>query len=380
MILEITILVQIFLIIWLIRKIIQRKHEGPAPPNLPPNRVMSLEEQAMMQRGELVLSVKNLKKYFPVKAGIRGAMKRGSAKYVHAVEDVSFNLYKGEVVDIVGESGCGKTTTGRLLTLLETPTSGYVIFEGKNIRNLKTKEIKNFRKNVQMVFQDPYESLNPRLTVYDTVAEPLIVQKIGKTREERVEMVAKALEYAELKPANEYMYRFPHELSGGQRQRVAIARTLVINPRFIVADEPVSMLDVSIRAGVMNLMLNLRDEFHVPIMFITHDVSVARYISDRIMVMYLGNLVEMGKTDEVIFNPLHPYTKALLSAVPIPDPTKKREHVEIKGDLPSPIDVPTGCSFHPRCIYAQPICSQQIPQHIEVTPGHSVNCHFAGKV
>jgi peptide/nickel transport system ATP-binding protein len=323
---------------------------------------------------DVVVKVVNLRKLFPVKMGLGGLFKK--PKFVHAVDNISFEIKRGEILGVVGESGCGKTTTGRLLTRLETPTSGHMNFQNIDIATLKGATLKKFRRNVQMVFQDPYESLNPRFTTFDTVSEPLIVHRVGGNIAEREELVCKALDAAELKPSSEYLYRYPHELSGGQRQRVAIARTLVLTPQFIVADEPVSMLDVSIRAGIMNLMLDLRDKFRIPFLFITHDVSVARYMSDRIIVMYLGVIVEMGPTEKVIKNAKHPYTKALLSAVPVPDPAAKHGQVQIKGELPSPIDLPSGCRFHPRCLYCQDICKEKEPQLLEVEPGHTVYCHY----
>ena len=327
---------------------------------------------------DVVVSVRDLKKYFELHTGMFKFM--GEPIYVKAVDGISFDFHKGEVLGLVGESGCGKTTTGRLLARLEDPTDGHIYFEGVDIATLKGKALKNYRRNVQMIFQDPYESLNPRFTVQRTVMEPLTIHHIGETYDDKVEMVIRALEDAGLKPAEEYLSRFPHELSGGQRQRVAIARALVLRPKFIVADEPVSMLDVSIRAGVMNLMLNLRDKYGIPFLFITHDIAVARYMSDRIAVMYLGKIVEMGPTDEVVFNPMHPYTKALISAVPVPDPDHKHGRVEIKGEIPSPINLPPGCRFWPRCPYAQKgICDVKEPPLKEVVPGHYVACHFAEK-
>lgn len=331
------------------------------------------------KKSGVVWEVKNLTKLFPIKAGFIASL-LGKEVHVHAVNDVGFKIYDREILGIVGESGCGKTTCGRLLVRLETPTRGTMQFNGQEIGGLKGRELKRFRRSVQMIFQDPYESLNPRLSVFATIAEPLIVHGVGDTIEDREELVRKALEYAELKPPEEFMYRFPHELSGGQRQRVAIARTLVLRPQFIVADEPVSMLDVSIRAGIMNLMLNLREEYGIPFMFISHDVSVTRYMSDRIGVMYLGDFVELAGSEDVIKNPMHPYTEALLSAVPVPDPTAKHGRVKIKGDLPSPINLPPGCTFHPRCLYKKDICKSQAPEFKEVEPGHFVHCHFAGEL
>jgi peptide/nickel transport system ATP-binding protein len=328
---------------------------------------------------EVIYKVQNLVKVFPVKSGLLSSL-MGKDLFVHAVNNVNFNVHKGEIFGVVGESGCGKTTCGRLLVRLEEPTSGSMYFEGVDIATLKGKELKEYRRNVQMVFQDPYESLNPRFTVFATVAEPLIVHGIGDSYDERVDMVCRALEHAELKPAEDFIQRFPHELSGGQRQRVAIARTLVLRPKFIVADEPVSMLDVSIRAGIMNLMLNLREEYHIPFMFISHDVSVTRYMSHRIAVMYLGNIVELADAEAVIKQPMHPYTQALLSAVPVPDPTAKHGRIKIKGELPSPINLPSGCVFHPRCLYKKDVCSRVTPELREIEKGHFAQCHFAGEI
>jgi len=326
-----------------------------------------------------VFSVRKLVKYFPVKGGFASSLYTPE-QFVHAVDGVNFDISKGEILGMVGESGCGKTTTGRLLTRLETPTSGQMLFHGTDIGKLEGRKLKDFRRKVQMIFQDPYESLNPRFTVFATVAEPLLVHGVGESHDEREDMVARALEHAELRPAQEFMYRYPHELSGGQRQRVAIARALALRPEFVVADEPVSMLDVSIRAGIMNLMLKLRDEYDIPFMFISHDVSVTRYMSHRIAVMYLGNIVELAPSEDIIKNPMHPYTEALLSAVPVPDPKTKHGRVEIRGDLPSPIAVPPGCSFHPRCLYRRDLCSEVKPPLREAAPGHWAQCHFAEEI
>lgn len=297
--------------------------------------------------GEVVVRVQGLKKYFELRKGILKIFSEPT--YVKAVDNINFELREGEILGLVGESGCGKTTTGRLMTRLEDPTGGSVFFMGRDISLLEGEDLKIFRRNIQMVFQDPYESLSPRTTVLQTIMEPLLNHNIGDSLEERVEMVVRALEDAGLAPAKEYLDRFPHELSGGQRQRVSIARALVIGPRIIIADEPVSMLDVSIRAGVLNLMLDLRDKYRIPYVFITHDIAVARYVSDRLGVMYLGKIVELAETDRVVFEPLHPYTQALISAVPVPDPEQKHGRAKITGEIPSAVNLPLGCRFRPRC-------------------------------
>ncbi|MGC8992341.1 MAG: ABC transporter ATP-binding protein [Thermoplasmata archaeon] len=328
--------------------------------------------------GNTVVKVENVKKYYELHKGL---LSFGPSLTVKAVDGISFELHEGEIIGIVGETGSGKTTTGRMLVLLERPTSGKIYFEGTDISELKGNKLKEFRKNVQMVFQDPYESLNPRFTILKTLMEPLIIHKIGDTFEERVDIVIRALEDAGLKPGEEYLGRYPHEVSGGQRQRIAIARALVTSPKFIVADEPVSMLDVSIRAGVLNLMLDLREKLRIPFIFITHDIAVARYMSDRIFVMYLGKIVEYGSSEDVIFDPLHPYTRSLVAAIPVPDPDRKHERVLIKGEIPSPINVPPGCKFITRCVYAQKgICDVKEPELREVKPGHFVACHFAEQI
>ena len=323
-----------------------------------------------MPAGDVIIKVRGLKKYFELKKGFLSF--RGESAYVKAVDGVDFDLRSGEILGLVGESGCGKTTAGRLLTRLEDPTDGYVFFLGRDIALLEGQDVKIFRRNIQMVFQDPYDSLNPRTTVLQTIMEPLLNHNIGDTLEERVEIAVKALEDAGLAPAKEYLNRFPHELSGGQRQRVSIARALAVKPRVIVADEPVSMLDVSIRAGVLNLMLDLRDKYGIPYLFITHDIAVARYISDRLAVMYLGRVVEIADTEDVIFQSKHPYTQALLSAVPVPDPEAKHGRIKIIGEVPSATNIPLGCRFRPRCPKAFKDCGWQAMDFIDWLEGQDM--------
>ena len=320
-----------------------------------------------------------------------GEFFRREARSVYAADDVSFTVNEGETLGIAGESGCGKTTTGMLLTRLLEPTKGSIYFRNKemaaalgdrdvsddmvDIAHLKGTNLKTFRRHVQMIFQDPYESLNPRFSVFDTVAEPLLIHNMISDLEGDV---TRALEEVELKPPEDFMFRFPHELSGGQRQRIAIARALVIRPSFVVADEPVSMLDVSIRTGVMNLLLGLKEKHNLTYIFISHDLSVSRYMCDRIAIMYLGKIVEIGKTEDIIKNPQHVYTKALMSSVPIPDPRVKRKPMPIKEGVPKPINPPPGCRFKPRCPIAKDICGTD-PEFIEVEKEHWAACYFADK-
>ena len=318
-----------------------------------------------------LVRVQGLKMYFPV----RTSLMRQAKNFIHAVDDVSFDIPAGSSLALVGESGCGKTTTGKLLTHLYTPTAGHIYLrDGKDLVDLvtlKRKTLKRFRRRVQMIFQDPYESLNPRLTIFDTVAEPLMVQNIG-TLQEREERVAVLLEKVGLTPASSFLFRFPHELSGGQRQRVAIARALVVEPSFIVADEPTSMLDVSIRTGVMKLMMELARDMGISYLYITHDLAVARYTSQEIAVMYMGKVVEHGETESILSNPLHPYTQALISAVPIPDPAIHRTPPTIKGGISQPIDPLPRCRFYDRCPRQSTACEKE-PPTVQVD-GRKVMC------
>lgn len=321
----------------------------------------------------LLLKVEHLKKYFPIQSGIL-AKKSGEVK---AVDDLSFDVYEGETLGIVGESGCGKSTTGRAIMRLLEPTSGKITFDDVELTDLSSKEMRKMRRDIQMVFQDPYASLNPRHTVGKILEEPLIVHGIGnsKERKERVQ------EYLEIVGLSSYhAKRYPHQFSGGQRQRIGIARALMTNPRLIIADEPVSALDVSIQAQVLNLMQKLQEDLKLTYIFIAHDLGVVRHISDRVGVMYLGRIVELADSESLYREPLHPYTQALLSAVPIPDPTHHREQILLEGDIPSPSNPPVGCSFHTRCPYATDICKFTVPIFRKVKPGHAVACHLYNDV
>ena len=323
-----------------------------------------------------LLKVEGLRKLFP----IGNSRFRAPKAFLHAVDDISFEIAPGESLGLVGESGCGKSSTGRMLVRLMDPTDGSILLrdgdEMLDIAHIPKEDMLRFRRRVQMIFQDPFESLNPRRTVYDTVAEPLTVQRVGTVRE-REERVAALLDMVGLSPANTFLFRYPHELSGGQRQRVAIARALVLDPSFVVADEPTSMLDVSIRISIMDLMLSLAEEFGVSYLYITHDLAVARYMCDRIAVMYLGKIVEITTTEELLSNALHPYTKALLSAVPVPDPSYKRPDVLIKGGISKAINPPPVCRFVDRCPEATDFCHNHThPPLEEKREGHFVACHL----
>jgi peptide/nickel transport system ATP-binding protein len=326
--------------------------------------------------GDEVLRVENLKKWYPLKKGFFETVLSRSEDFVKAVDGVSFTLKKGEVFALVGESGSGKTTLGKVVLRLTDATGGAVYFHNTDITKLKPKEMKPLRREMQIVFQDPFESLNPRMIIKEIVAEPLRVQHVAKGEREIEERVKAMLDSVELVPPEEFLYRFPHELSGGQRQRVAVARAYILKPSFVVADEPVSMLDVSIRAEIINLMLDLVQKTSSSIIFITHDIALAKHIADRISVMYLGKIMESAASEELVDKPLHPYTQALISAVPVPDPDSKRTQDVISGEIPSPVDPPTGCRFHTRCPYAHERCVNEEPVLVEVEKNHYCACHL----
>ena len=314
-----------------------------------------------------LIEIKHLKEYFNVNVGFF------KSKYLKAVDDVSFSIKKGETLGLVVESGCGKTTVGRTILNLYKPTSGEIWYDGKLIKS--KNDIKEFRKKATMVFQDPYSSLNPRMTVSDIIGEPLDIHKLYKTKEERRERILELMSYVGLN--SEHASRYAHEFSGGQRQRIGIARSLAVNPEFIVCDEPVSALDVSIQAQVINMFDELQDKLGLTYLFIAHDLLVVRHISDRIAVMYLGKMVELADADEIYLHPLHPYSKSLLSAVPIPDPkiARANQRIVLSGDIPSPLNAPSGCPFRTRCPYAKADCAESMPEFKEVSKGHFVACH-----
>lgn len=315
-----------------------------------------------------LLEVRGLVKHFPIKEGIIFQRQKG---VIRAVDGVDLFINRGETLGLVGESGCGKTTVGRVILRLEEATSGEVIFDGKNVYELEGEELRQLRRDMQIIFQDPYSSLNPRMMVGDIIGEPLEVHKIASGVEKQ-EKVFELIEKVGLSP--EHYFRYPHEFSGGQRQRIGVARALALNPRLIICDEPVSALDVSVQSQILNLMKDLQKEFNLTYLFISHDLSVIRHISNRVAVMYLGKIVELAEVNELFERPLHPYTEALLSAIPIPDPEARREKIILKGDVPSPANPPSGCRFHTRCPRAMPICSKVEPEFVNVGNEHYVAC------
>ncbi len=329
----------------------------------------------MSRTNNVLLRVEKLVKHFPIKKGIVFQKQVGA---VHAVDNISFEVKQGETLGLVGESGCGKSTTGRAVLQLQRPTSGSVIFDGVDLAKAKGNDLRPMRRKMQMIFQDPYASLNPRMTVGEIIGEPMIIHKIA-AQNEIEERVANLLNLVGLNPA--FSTRYPHEFSGGQRQRVGVARALALQPSFIVCDEPISALDVSIQAQVVNLLEDLQEQFGLTYLFIAHDLSMVRHISNRIAVMYLGIIVELADSEELYLKPLHPYSQALLSAVPIPDPiaSARRERVILKGDVPSPVNPPSGCRFRTRCPIAESICAEVQPDFREAQPGHFVACHFADR-
>ncbi|MFD2130557.1 ABC transporter ATP-binding protein [Pseudogracilibacillus auburnensis] len=318
-----------------------------------------------------LLDIQGLKKYFPVKGPLGNL--GGKKGMVKAVNNVSFQLFEGETYGLVGESGCGKSTTGRTILRLIEPTEGKAMYKNKDLFQLSGKESRKMRQELQMVFQDPYSSLNPRKRIGQSLEEPLAIHQIGNKRD-RTDLVMDILEKVGMRI--DHYYRYPHELSGGQRQRIGLARALIVNPKIIIADEPVSALDVSIQSQVINLLQELQEEMKLTYLFIAHDISVVRHISDRIGVMYLGNLVEEARTDELVESALHPYTQALLSAVPLPNPKMKKERVVLKGELPSPLHPPSGCVFHTRCPFAMDVCKQKVPVMEARSKDHQVACHL----
>ncbi|MDQ7841345.1 MAG: dipeptide ABC transporter ATP-binding protein [bacterium] len=330
------------------------------------------------QEARPLLEVRNLRMYFPI---TKGFMRR-VVGHIRAVDDVSFTVGEGETVGLVGESGCGKTTAARCILRAYTPTGGEILFQTTDgpvvdLAGLPRQDLRPLRSQIQMIFQDPYGSLNPRMTIFDTVGEPLLVSGM-KDRRRRVERVEELLQLVGLRP--EYMQRFPHAFSGGQRQRIGIARALALNPRLVVADEPISALDVSVQAQILNLMLDLQRELGLTYLFIAHNLSVVKHVCDRVVVMYVGKIAEMATTQELYDTPRHPYTAALMAAVPVPDPRYKTGNVELMGEVPSPANPPPGCYFHPRCPHAVDLCSTHAPALREISPGHFVSCHRADEL
>lgn len=317
---------------------------------------------------KILVDVRNLRKYFPVR---RGLLQRAVAQ-VQAVDDISFQIQQGETLGLVGESGCGKTTVGRTLLRLYEPTAGRISFNGQDITGLSSRQLRPLRRDMQIVFQDPYSSLNPRMTIRAIVEEGLIVHRYGG-RQKRDERVQQVLQKVGLDPS--YANRYPHEFSGGQRQRISIARALALHPKFIVLDEPISALDVSIQSQIINLLNDLRSEYGLTYLFISHDLSVVEYFSDRVAVMYLGQIVETGTSEQIYRSPRHPYSRALLASIPSMDPGRRSDRVVLQGDVPGPVNPPSGCRFHPRCPLAMAVCGEQAPRTLAVEEGHLVRCH-----
>ncbi len=321
-----------------------------------------------------IIKAENLKKYFPVQKSFLEQLFARKASYVKAVDNVTFSIKKGEIFTLAGESGCGKTTTGRLVVRLLQPTSGEIYFNGEDVTRLRGEKLRTLRRRMQIVFQDPYASLNPRMRIGDAIGHPLEIYGMAKDKE-KMRMVSEVLDKVGLTPPEQFIGLYPLNLSGGQRQRVALARSIILKPEFMIADEPVSMIDVSLRTTIIDLMLDLRRELGLTYLFITHDLAIAKYISDRIAIMYLGRIVEVGGKAEIFSRPMHPYTQALLLAIPVPNPERKRRIIELRGEVPSAIDVPKGCRFRTRCPCERDVCKQQEPELVSVSPGHLVACH-----
>ena len=334
----------------------------------------NLAENKDKLQGNKILEVRDVKKYFPIKGGFL----QKTVANVKAVDGVSLYINKGETLGLVGESGCGKSTLGRTIARLYEPTEGEIIYDGVDIAGLKGQGLKDLRKNMQIIFQDPYSSLNPRMNVSTIVGEAMLAHKMVKKGREYTERVIEVIEKCGL--SDYHIYRYPHQFSGGQRQRIGVARALALNPEFIVADEPVSALDVSIQSQVLNLLMDLQEQMGLSYLFISHDLSVVKHISNRIGVMYLGSIVELADKKALYDEPLHPYTRALLSAIPVANPSRKKEMHPIIGEIPSNVDIPSGCKFHTRCVYAKDICKEQVPEYREIKPDHFIACHFAGEI